>query len=222
MGYFCLTRSGGRNEVPKIRICFESATTKKEDNDQLNTNIMHFGRIENIEGVDFALPPDDPMTENLWQGLVPAGDEPIRIYVGCTEWGRKNWVGKVYPRGTKEKDFLANYVKQFNTIELNTLFYHLQPKHVIERWSSQAGAGFRFCPKFSDSISHKQQLQHAERETDLYIDHMQSFGEHLGPCFLQLSEGFGTGRAVVLQDYLRRLPRDFRTCVELRQEDWFG
>src|SRR5882757_6363249 len=112
MGYFCLTRSSGRNEVPKIRICFESATTKKEDNDRLNPNIMHFGRIENIEGVDFALPPDDPMTENLWQGLVPAGDEPIRIYVGCTEWGRKNWVGKVYPKGTKEKDFLANYVKQ--------------------------------------------------------------------------------------------------------------
>jgi uncharacterized protein YecE (DUF72 family) len=183
---------------------------------------MHFGRIENIEEADLSLPPDDPITEKLWRQLNPAGNEPLRIYVGCTEWGRKNWVGKVYPRGTKDKDFLAHYVKQFNTIELNALFYNLQPKHVIERWSSLADGGFRFCPKFSDSISHKQQLRNVDRDTDLFIDHMQSFGKHLGPCFLQLSESFGPNRAGVLQSYLRELPRDFRTCVELRQEGWFG
>jgi uncharacterized protein YecE (DUF72 family) len=183
---------------------------------------MHFGRIENIEEIDLILPPDDKITEKLWRQLDPAGNEPLRIYVGCTEWGRKNWVGKVYPRGTKDKDFLAHYVKQFNTIELNALFYNLQPKHVIERWSSLADTGFRFCPKFSDSISHKQQLRNAERDTDLFIGHMQYFGGHLGPCFLQLSESFGPNRAGILQNYLRDLPRDFRTCVELRQESWFG
>jgi uncharacterized protein YecE (DUF72 family) len=51
---------------------------------------------------------------------------------------------------------------------------------------------------------------------------MQSFGTKLGYSFMQLSDKFGPDRAAILQDYVRGLPRDFRTCVELRQEDWFG
>jgi hypothetical protein len=182
---------------------------------------MHFGRTGNIAEIDFSLPPDDKMTEDLWQRRAPAANEPLRVYIGCTEWGRKNWIGKVYPRGTKDKDFLAHYLEQFNTIELNALFYNLQPKPVIERWASLAGEGFRFCPKFSDTISHKQQLKNVQPETDLFIDHMQCFGRNLGPCFLQLSESFGPDRAGILQDYVRRLPRDFQVCVEVRQEGWF-
>ncbi|HEY4062042.1 MAG TPA: DUF72 domain-containing protein [Puia sp.] len=183
---------------------------------------MEFGRVSPTGNIDPTLPPDDKMTEEVLGRLTPSPDEPIRIYVGGTEWGRKNWVGKVYPAGTKEKDFLANYTKQFNTIELNTLFYHLQPRSVIERWASLAGPDFRFCPKFSDTISHKQQLVNVRRDTELFIEQVNYFGRRLGPCFLQLSEQFGTNRAAVLGNYLRELPPDFRVCVELRQKDWFG
>jgi uncharacterized protein YecE (DUF72 family) len=192
---------------------------------------MEFGRVSSVEGIDHRLPPDDRMTDELWGRLVPLRDETVRretvrgetvrIHVGCTEWGRKNWVGKVYPAGAKEKDFLAHYVKQFNTIELNTLFYHLQPRHVIEKWAAVAGPGFRFCPKFSDTISHKQQLVNVKRETDLFIERAGYFGDRLGPCFLQLSEQFRPDRARILQDYVKVLPRDLTVCVELRHRDWF-
>jgi uncharacterized protein YecE (DUF72 family) len=195
----------------------------------LKISFMDFGRVNNIAEIDFSLPPDDPLTTELFESLQPVKD-PVNIYVGCTEWGRKGWVGKVYPRGAREKDFLAHYAKQFNCVELNALFYNLQPKQVIERWASMAqaasrGSGrveeFRFCPKFSNTISHIRQLKNAERDTDLYLDHMLSFGSNLGPSFLQLSEAFGPGRAAVLQGYIRQLPRDFSVCVELRHEDWF-
>ncbi len=183
---------------------------------------MEFGRTAHIEEIDFALPPDDPMNEALWERLRPEKRLPTRLYVGCTQWGRTDWVGKVYPKGTKQKDFLAHYVHQFNCIELNTLFYSLQSKEVIQRWASLADAGFRFCPKLSESISHKLQLRNAGSETALFIDHLQAFGEKLGPTFLQLSEGFGPGLAHVLQEYINSLPPDFRLCVELRHKDWFA
>lgn len=187
---------------------------------------MDFGRLDNIEEVDFSLPPDHPMTDELLARLQGGKQqegkkEPVRLYVGCAKWGRKDWIGKVYPKGTKDKDFLAHYVKQFNCIELNALFYNLQPKEVIERWASLADRHFRFCPKFSNTISHLRQLKNAERETDLFIDHMQGFGSGLGPSFLQLSDRFTPDRAVTLQDYIRQLPRDFSTCIELRHGDWF-
>src|SRR5882757_10398649 len=183
---------------------------------------MEFGKGTQVEEVDFTLPPDDGMTHELYKNLVKGKDEPLRIQVGCTQWGNKEWIGKIYPKGTKDKDFLASYVKQFNCIELNTLFYNLQPRSVIERWASVAGEGFRFCPKFSNTISHTKQLRNARLETDLFINHVQSFGSTLGYSFLQLSDGFGPDRADVLQEYVRQLPRDFHLCVELRHENWYG
>jgi uncharacterized protein YecE (DUF72 family) len=182
---------------------------------------MEFGRMDNIGQIDFSLPPDDPLTEELWKGLPARSEGSFNLYSGCTVWGRKEWIGKVYPRGAKDKDFLSYYVKQFNCIELNTLFYSLQPKPVIEKWASLAGPEFRFCPKFSNTISHELQLKNADRETALFTDHMLSFDAKLGPSFLQLSDGFGPDRAKLLQDYVRMLPRDFSTCVELRHKDWF-
>jgi uncharacterized protein YecE (DUF72 family) len=184
---------------------------------------MDFGKVKNVEEVNFALPPDDPLTNELFELLgAEMGKGAVQLHVGGTQWRNKDWVGKLYPKGMKEADFLTHYGKQVNTIELNALFYNLQPKHVIERWASSVGEGFRFCPKFSNTISHIRQLRNVEQETDLFLDHMLSFGVHLGPSFLQLSEAFGPNRAQVLQDYARQLPRDFKVCIELRQEDWFG
>ncbi|MHA4807606.1 DUF72 domain-containing protein [Flavitalea flava] len=186
---------------------------------------MDFGRVEHIaqiENIDFSLPPDNRLTVDLLKGLVKDNKEPAKVYIGCTRWGNKEWIGKVYPKGTKEKDFLAHYVRQFNSIELNALFYNLQPREVIERWASLTKDDFRFCPKFTNTISHIRQLKNVERETELFIDHIQSFGSTLGPSFLQLSDSFGPNRAVILQDFVRQLPRDFKTCVELRHEEWFA
>ena len=183
---------------------------------------MEFGKLPDIEGVDFSLPPDDPLNDGLWQRLSEQPRLPARLHVGCTQWGRTDWVGKVYPKGTKQKDFLTHYVRQFNCIELNTLFYSLQPKPVIERWASLAGEDFRFCPKMSESISHKLQLRNAQQETALFIDHLSAFGNKLGTSFLQLSESFGPDRVDILADYLRQLPRDFQLCLELRHKDWFS
>lgn len=181
---------------------------------------MDFGKVNNLDEVDFSLPSDHPITEQLFKKLKP-GKQP-EVYVGCAKWGREDWIGKLYPKGTKAKDFLFHYVQNFNSIELNALFYNLQPKNVIDRWASLAKDDFRFCPKFSNSITHLRQLKNAEAATDRFIDHMLSFGHKLGHSFLQLSERFGPKRADVVHEYLRKLPRDFKTSIEFRHPDWFG
>jgi len=190
---------------------------------------MEFGKLPDIEAVDFSLPADDPANQLLWQRLEaershprsPAPATEGRLYVGCTQWGRADWVGKLYPKGTKQKEFLASYVNQFNCIELNTLFYSLQPGPVIERWASLAGEGFRFCPKLSESISHKLQLKNAGQETQAFVEALSSFGDRLGTSFLQLPESFGPDRLATLANYLQQLPAGFQLCLELRHKDWF-
>jgi uncharacterized protein YecE (DUF72 family) len=186
---------------------------------------LEFGKVPYIDNIDFTLPPDadDPVMSQSWLAEPAAARTPaaLSVYIGGTEWGRATWVGRVYPAGTKQKDFLTCYARQFNTVELNTLFYGLQPPAVIQRWAAATGDGFRFCPKFPETISHRLQLSGAGGETHAFIETVRHFGAKLGPSFLQLSEGFGPDRADLLQDFVRRLPSGFRVCVELRHEDWF-
>ena len=182
---------------------------------------MDFGKLQHIHNIDFTLPSDDPITAQLWQRLKAKPITPLRIYVGGTEWGRVSWVGSVYPQSSKPRDFLAFYSKQFNTVELNTIFYGLPKPDIVRRWAAAVDEGFRFCPKFPESISHQQLLKGGLAETEAFVERMQVFGPRLGPCFLLLSERFGPDQAGALQQYVRRLPQGFHTCVELRGTDWF-
>jgi len=183
---------------------------------------MEFGKLPDVEAIDFSLPADNPANHRLWQRLSAEARPAGRLYLGCTQWGRADWVGKLYPKGTKQKDFLAYYVKQFNCIELNTLFYSLQPGPVIERWAALAAEDFRFCPKLSESISHKLQLKNAAQETAAFVELLSAFGKKLGTSFLQLPESFAPDRRATLTEYIQQLPADFRVCLELRHRDWFG
>jgi hypothetical protein len=112
---------------------------------------MDFGRVQNIEEVDFTFPDDHPDTVRLFKSLTEKPAAP-KVYVGCAKWGRPDWVGKIYPKGTKAADYLKHYVKFFNTIELNAMFYQTFPETVTSRWASYSGDDFRFCPKMSQYI----------------------------------------------------------------------
>lgn len=185
---------------------------------------MEFGRVSetDLQWVDFTLPPDGGQTKQVLKGNEPAKPS---FYVGCAKWGRKEWVGLIYPPKTKEKDFLNAYVRQFNAIELNAVFYGLPKEDQVLKWKAIAeenGQGhFMFCPKFSNVISHIKRLSNVEIETDKYIHAVSAFGKYLGPCFLQLSDNFGPKNFSVLEQYLKKLPDDIKVFVEVRHADWF-
>jgi uridine phosphorylase len=76
---------------------------------------MDFGRVNNIDEVDFSFPPDHASTTQLLSGFEKV-KEP-KVILGCAKWGRKDWVGKVYPKGTKDSDFFREYAKHFDSVE---------------------------------------------------------------------------------------------------------
>ncbi|MEJ5996331.1 DUF72 domain-containing protein [Pedobacter sp. Du54] len=186
---------------------------------------MEFGRVEpsEIKEIDFSLPKDGHQTAITFKSL--KATQKREFYVGCAKWGRKEWVGLIYPPKTKEKDFLGAYVKHFNSIELNAVFYNIPKEEQILKWKEMTEANtsknFIFCPKFSRSITHIKRLNNADVETDLYLKAMSAFGKHLGPCFLQVSDNFGPKNLAVLEAYLQKLPKDLKVFVEVRHQDWF-
>lgn len=115
---------------------------------------MEFGRVPEaqLNDIRFTLPADPAFNKTILKG------KPVKnpkVYIGCAKWGRKEWVGKIYPPKTKDKDFLDNYVKHYNSIELNATHYKVYDETAIKKWADKAGKkNFLFCPKMYQGVTH--------------------------------------------------------------------
>jgi uncharacterized protein YecE (DUF72 family) len=181
---------------------------------------MDFGKLNNIENVDFTLPPDNPKTAQILRGL-PARTHPPHIYIGATGWGMKEWVGTYYPKGTKAADYLLAYGKQFNSIELNTTHYRIPSTTDIQKWKNDTPADFRFAPKLLQSISHERNLGLSNTLTQQFCDALEGLGEKLGVCFMQLPPYFGTQNMPILERFLKLFPKNIPLAIEVREEEIF-
>ena len=185
---------------------------------------MEFGKVapEELPLIDFTLPTDSELTTHVLAAA--KSNEPIQVHVGCAKWGRKEWIGQIYPPKTKDANFLDEYVKHFDCIELNATFYNVYGPDTIAKWKAKAESNpnFKFCPKFSQSISHIRRLKNADDITTTYYEGVMAFGEKLGPLFLQLSDNYTPKSFPELQAYLEALPKDVPVFVELRHKEWFA
>jgi uncharacterized protein YecE (DUF72 family) len=183
---------------------------------------MEFGRmpVTELDSIHFTLPPEPE--ENL-QVLGGQRTGAPKLYLGCAKWGRKEWVGKIYPPKTKEKDFLEHYVKHYNCIELNATHYKVYDEAVIAKWASKAaGKEFLFCPKMYKGVTHYGNLSGKEFITTAFLKGVMAFKEHLGPIFVQVSDTFSPGRKAELFGFLQSLPTDLQFFMELRHPSWFS
>lgn len=179
---------------------------------------MQFGRLSNIEGVDFSLPKDHPDTTHL---LNKKRSKELAIYVGCPIWSHPDWVGKIYPKTAKEKDFLLYYAQQYNSIELNATGYNIPTLSSIQKWTSVVPDTFKFCPKVTRVISHARDVFEKKEAFDIFIDHILHFEKNLGCTFFQFPPYFKPAQLNNLIKLLDTLPSSFELSVELRHEEWF-
>jgi len=182
---------------------------------------MEFGRVDpsELDSIDHSLPAESAKTKAILKAA--KGKTRGNVYFGCAKWGRKEWVGLLYPKGTKEKDFLQQYAKHFNCIELNASFYQIYPETKVAAWAKETGKDFLFCPKFNQGITHFRRLKQCEDLTSSFLKSISAFGDKRGPCFLQLPDNFGPKNFDVLKEYLTALPKDLEVFVEVRHTEWF-
>jgi len=182
---------------------------------------MEFGKIkaEELEAVDFLLPVDHPATLRILAGQPKTFTS--QLFVGCAKWGRKDWIGKIYPPGTKEADFLPLYARHFNSIELNATFYKIPSFKQSQDWSSKVGNDFLFCPKISNSISHIHRLKNVGERLEWFLNGIAGFGQTLGPLLLMLHPGMGPKSLDTVENFIQAIPKEIKLFVELRNEGWF-
>ena len=182
---------------------------------------MDFGRVpeEELNKIDFKLPADPIFNKPI---LKENRATNPKVYVGCAKWGRVEWLGKIYPPKTKEKNFLDEYVHHYNSIELNATHYKIYGPTGIQRWAAKAnGKDFLFCPKMFQGVTHRGSLKGKDFLLNEFLRGIVAFEKHLGPVFIQVSDTFSPKRKDELFNFLKTLPTDLQFFLEVRHRDWF-
>ncbi len=144
-------------------------------------------------------------------------------HIGTSSWQFEGWRGVFYPDKTPIKSYLAHYVTQFDTVEVNTSFYALPRPATVVDWVESAPEGFTFALKAPRLITHEKKLVNAESATLAFLDVLRSLGNAAAPALLQLPPDFSRSKyGRTLATYLEWLaPRldGLRVAVEVRAAD---
>ncbi len=179
---------------------------------------MDFGKIheKDLDTVSFHLPGDHALNAQVLKGS--RAPSPA-IYLGCAKWGRKEWLGKIYPPFIKENEYLDYYLRHYNSIELNATHYKIQETGVLDNWNRKAGSRhFLYCPKAHKGMSFLKHSPVRDSVTKEFIDTVRRLGKHLGPVFITHSEKIKIDEQSEKEfmEWLAALPKDISFFVEER------
>lgn len=146
----------------------------------------------------------------------------MTFWLGCAIWAYKDWIGDLFPPGSRASDFLQLYSDRFTAVEGNTTFYSVPSAETVQRWASVTPSGFKFCPKLPRAITHQGLLTPKLPETMAFLERMQGLGDRLGVVFAQLPPSYNPADLGDLADFLQAFPHDqVALAVEVRHLDWF-
>jgi len=143
-----------------------------------------------------------------------------RIHIGTMGWSYPFWVGSLYPKTASSGDFLKEYSRRFNSVEVDSTFYRIPIERTVTEWKQRTPSGFKFSSKFPRIITHIKMLENCEAETQRFIDVISFLGEKLGVLLLQFPPNFGEEHFQSLKEFLQSLPKGHRFAVELRNNRW--
>lgn len=179
---------------------------------------MDFGRVAHIDGIDFRLPPDpDGGTGDLLTVPFPGA----RLRLGLTGWAEKEWVGDLYPQGSRRESWLTWYARSLDSIEFNSTFYGLPPPERVKKWLAETPDDFHFIPKVWQSISRAADLGTSTGDLQSFLSCMDSFDHRAPAAFLQMPPAATpANRGAGLEQLLRQWPSSYRLFLEVRNPAW--
>jgi len=116
------------------------------------------------------------------------------FFLGTASWTFPDWQGVFYPDGLADRDRLAWYATQANSVEVNTSFYGLPAPATLVQWVESVPPGFTFSLKAPKLITHERRLVDCKQESLAFLDVLRSLGEAVAPGLLQFPPSFTRAR----------------------------
>jgi uncharacterized protein YecE (DUF72 family) len=145
-----------------------------------------------------------------------------RLRLGTQGWSYPDWIGTFYPPGSKQEHFLPFYARVFDTVELDTTFYHPPRPSIARSWERNTPPGFTFAAKVPQRITHEARLSKMGEHLAAFAQALEPLGEKLGPLLVQLPAEFtrDEGTVGLLDRFLAAAPSVVRIAVEFRDRSW--
>lgn len=145
-----------------------------------------------------------------------------KIFIGTSGFLYQHWLGNFYPMNLKEDAFLSFYAQKFNTVEINSSFYHIPRQKTIKNWLLQTPKNFIFSFKMSRFVTHFGKLDPKVASFKLFFEALKPvLNEKIKHLILiQLPSSFKLNLEK-LKTFINSLPKDFLYAFEFRHQSWF-
>jgi uncharacterized protein YecE (DUF72 family) len=147
----------------------------------------------------------------------------LEIYTGCSGWNYTAWQGPFYPPAIGNKKWLPYYSGVFNYVEIDSTFYRVPSKFMVQNWAKRTPDNFRFTAKFPKIITHDKRLKAVSKELEEFHDVMEPLADKilalliLLPPSLQIKEGLDA-----LRDLDFEFEGTFKYAIEVRHPSWYN
>ena len=144
----------------------------------------------------------------------------MEVFAGTGGYSNEDWVGILYPEGTKSSEYLEIYSRFFNAVELNMTFYVIPGRKAVEGIVRKSG-DLKFSVKLHQSMTHD--LSATPEDYGAFfavLEPMEEAGK-LGVFLAQFPYRFHD--TPENRTYLEGLARTFegrRLAVEFRHWSW--
>ena len=165
----------------------------------------------------------------IFKGSIPLHFPP-NLHVGTSSWSSTDWCGAFYPETIAPGDMIRIYSGKLSTVEIDSTWYRIPSRKMVEAWNSQTPEGFIFSAKVPSVISHEKYLEGCNDELNEFVATMSILGEKLGPLILQFpyfAKGkdpleYETGADFIqrLKRFIPILSKEIRWGIEIRNAKW--
>ena len=147
----------------------------------------------------------------------------LEHYIGCSGWSYDEWKGSFYPNELENKYWLSYYSQIFDFVEIDSTFYRMPSKFMVNNWSKRTPENFKFAVKFPKIITHDKRLKDVGKDIEQFYDAMEPLYDKILvflmqlPPSLEISEGLDLIKSL---QYL--LDPSFKYAIEVRHHSWFN
>ena len=145
----------------------------------------------------------------------------MKNYVGCSGYSYDGWAEGFYPPEVPKKRWLEYYAEHFDTVEINSSFYHLPKESTLKKWHQGVPGNFRFTLKGSRYVTHQKKLNDVRDAVRIFYDAAGLLKGKLA-CILWQLPGNLHKNLDKLESFCKTLSDDFRNVIEFRHNSWFG
>jgi uncharacterized protein YecE (DUF72 family) len=142
-----------------------------------------------------------------------------KAHIGTSGFTYRHWKHVFYPPDVPQKRWLEYFAEHFDTVEINSSYYHMPRASVCAAWKHRTPEGFLFVMKMNGLVTHRRRLVGVEGMLTDFLAAVDELGEKLGPVLVQLPPRFGAD-VPRLDSFLRLCPGDYRWAVEFRDPSW--